>query len=56
MCIGEAKVFLDHVIKVCGGMEIELHLLFTWHWIEVSSQLHALATLPMGKVPSVPIE
>ena len=31
-------------------------LSYSWHYTQVNGQLHALASVPMGKKPSVPIK
>jgi hypothetical protein len=35
------------------GMDILLHHSQPWSYMEVNGQLHALATLPLGKEPLV---
>jgi hypothetical protein len=36
-------------MKTYGGVEVQLHISWPRHYIEVSGQLHAPATLPLGK-------
>jgi hypothetical protein len=41
-------------MKAYGGVDVEINI-FLASALEVSGQLHALASLPLGKEPSVPI-
>jgi hypothetical protein len=42
-------------MEMYRGVEVERQHSWRWHYVEVSGQLHALATLPPGKEPLVPI-
>jgi hypothetical protein len=39
-----------------GGIKAQLHLFLTWHKLEGSIQLHAVAALPLGKNTPIPTE
>jgi hypothetical protein len=41
-------------MKMYNGLEVQLHHSCPQYWMEVSSQLHTLAALPLGKEPPVP--
>jgi len=38
-----------------GKVDLLLHSSLTWQWVEVDSQLHTSATLPLGIGPLLPI-
>jgi hypothetical protein len=53
------KLFLclikHHTVKMYGGVEIWLHVLYSWYLMEMSGQLHAPGALSMGKQPLVSV-
>jgi hypothetical protein len=42
-------------MQTYGGVEVYLYHSRPRHWMDVNGQLHALAILPPGKEPPVPI-
>jgi hypothetical protein len=42
-------------MKIYGVVEVQLHYSWPRRYMEVNVQLHALAALPPGKGPTVPI-
>jgi hypothetical protein len=42
-------------MKTYGEVVVEIHVFLTPYWLEVSGQRHALAAVPSGKEPPVPI-
>jgi hypothetical protein len=36
---------LNYAMKTCGGLEVKLHVLLPWHFMDVGAKLHTLAAL-----------
>jgi hypothetical protein len=43
-------------MKSYGGVDVQIHVFLPGHYLEVSGQLHAPATLTPGKEPPVRVE
>jgi len=46
---------IKQMLKMYGGMELQLHAVLSWHYTEVSGQPHAPGTLSLRDQSPVPV-